>query len=267
MQTELDLAREALRRVEQRPGALIYDPDAAKLARRLGFVPDFWQQEFLTATEQSILLNCSRQSGKSTCTALLALFEALTIPRSLILLLSPSLRQSGELIRKVYDFYAALGGLIGWYPSERETILTLELVNGSRIVSLPGKDGTVRGYSGARLIIIDEAARTADDLYYAIRPMLAISGGRLILLSTPFGKRGFFFEAWDKGGADWRRFEIPAPQCPRISAEFLDQERRNMGEYFYLQEYFSVFMDAQTAAFGYEDVMAARNEDVEIWTY
>jgi hypothetical protein len=209
--------------MERGPGALIYDPDAASFARRLGFEPDPWQIELLTCTDQDVLLNCSRQSGKSTCAALIGLFEALTVARSLILLLSPSLRQSGELIRKVYDFYNQLGHQTGYYPSERETVLTLELQNGSRIVSLPGKEGTVRGYSGARRIILDEAAQVKDELYYSIRPMLAVSGGRLMLLSTPYGKRGFFFEAWSKGGQDWRRFEVPAPLCPRISPEFLEQ--------------------------------------------
>jgi hypothetical protein len=80
-----------------------------------------------------------------------------------------------------------------------ESALRLELRNGSRIVSLPGDETTVRGYSGVRLLVVDEAARVPDDLYFSIRPMLAVSGGRLVCLSTPFGKRGFFYEAWTEG--------------------------------------------------------------------
>jgi hypothetical protein len=87
------------------------------------------------------------------------------------------------------------------------------------------------------LLIIDEAARVPDDLYRAVRPMLAVSKGRLICLSTPYGKRGFFWEAWARGGDDWRRFEAPAAQCPRIAAEFLEQEKRAMGESWFRQEY------------------------------
>src|SRR5262249_58061446 len=82
-----------------------------------------------------------------------------------------------------------------------ESVLRCELANGSRIVSLPGTERTVRGYSKADLIIIDEAARVEDSLLVATRPMMAVSegGGRLIALSTPAGKRGWFYEAWING--------------------------------------------------------------------
>lgn len=63
-----------------------------------------------------------------------------------------------------------------------------------------------------------------DALYYAIRPMLAVSGGRLMMLSTPHGRRGVFFEAWDHG-TEWKRYRVPATECPRISPEFLEEER------------------------------------------
>ncbi len=264
VESRSDLARRIMRRLSQGSGALVSDPDAASFARRLGFIPDPWQAELLTSAAPQILLNCSRQSGKSTVTALLALYEALTVAESLILLLSPSLRQSSELIRKVYEFYGQLGRESGYFPSERETILTLELSNGSRIVSLPGKEGTIRGYSGAALLIIDEAAQTADALYYAVRPMLAVSGGRLILLSTPFGTRGFFYEVWDKGES-WERYEVPATKCPRIPSAFLEAERKSMPEWFYLQEYLCEFQDSQASAFRREDVDAALAEKVELW--
>jgi hypothetical protein len=67
--------------------------------------------------------------------------------------------------------------------------------------------------------------------------MLASSRGRLICLSTPFGKRGFFYDCWVKGGADWHRIEIPATQVPRFRADFLAKERRALGESWYRQEY------------------------------
>lgn len=246
---------------------LLSDPDAASFARRLGFEPDPQQTALLTCTDPEILVNCTRQWGKSTTIACTSLFTALSEPDSLILLLSPSQRQSGELFRKVQDFYYAYGKAAGYYPSERETVLTLQLTNGSRIVSLPGKEGTIRGFSGARLIVIDEAARVPDELYYAIRPMLAVSGGHLIAMSTPYGKRGWWFEAWT-GPHHWTRFRVPATECPRIPPEFLAQERLSMPEWYFLQEYMCEFQEAETAAFRYEDVMAALNDEkVEAWTF
>ena len=54
--------------------------------------------------------------------------------------------------------------------------------------------------------------------------MLAVSGGSLMMLSTPYGKRGVFYEEWT-GGHGWERYEVPASQCPRISEDFLEEER------------------------------------------
>src|SRR5262249_25704588 len=88
---------------------------------------------------------------------------------------------------------------------------------------------------------IDEAARVPDELYRAVRPMLAVSNGRLICLSTPYGKRGFFHDAWANGGDDWHRIEVPADRINRITPQFLEQERRALGPSWYLQEYFCRF--------------------------
>jgi hypothetical protein len=235
--------------------------DPAALAVGSGLPPDRWQTEFLRSTEPRVLLNCSRQSGKSTVTALLAVHTALYDPGALVLLLSPSLRQSQELFRKALDTYRALENPV---PVEAESALRLELENGSRIVSLPGKEQTVRGFSGVRLLAIDEAARVADDLYFSIRPMLAVSGGRLVALSTPFGTRGWWYEAW-RSPEPWQRFQIPAEQCPRISAAFLDEERRTMGDWWFRQEYGCDFLDAETQPFAREDIDRAFEEEVEPW--
>jgi hypothetical protein len=67
--------------------------------------------------------------------------------------------------------------------------------------------------------------------------MLAVSQGRIICLSTPYGRRGFFHDAWAKGGEDWHRIEVPATQIPRIRPDFLEQERRGLGESWFRQEY------------------------------
>jgi hypothetical protein len=215
-----------------------------------GMTPDPWQRELLTSTANRVLLNCARQSGKSTLAAAIALREALLRPPALILLLSPSQRQSAELFRRVLDLNRAIGCPL---TPVQESVLRIELSNGSRIVSLPGKEQTVRSFSGVRLLCVDEAARTADDLYRAVRPMLAVSQGRMILLSTPFGKRGFFWEAWSSS-EPWQRFEVPAAQCPRIAATFLEQERRELGERHYAQEFGCSFEEAVGQVFRSDDI-------------
>jgi hypothetical protein len=163
----------------------------------------------------------------------LALKTALLEAGSLVLLLSPSLRQSGELFRKVAGFYRRLGRPI---PSEKENALSLELDNHSRIVSLPSTEETIRGYSGVSLLVIDEAARVPGELYRSVRPMLATSKGRLVALSTPFGKQGWFYDAW-RGSSAWERVRVTAWDCPRIGKDWLEKERREQGDVWFRQEY------------------------------
>jgi hypothetical protein len=268
------------------PGASAPAPSARSLARDLagaldpcvlaeaaGVSPDPWQAGVLRSPASRLLLNCSRQSGKSLVAALLGLHAAAYEPGALVLLLSPTLRQSGELFRQLKAAYAALVATGFPLPpgaaATAETLLRLELANGSRIVSLPGQEHTIRGYSRVRLLVVDEAARVPDALYLSVRPMLAVSRGRLVALSTPFGTRGWWYEAWraaERGEASWERYAVPATDCPRISAEFLAEERRTLGEWWYEQEYLCRFLDAETQAFRREDVDRAQAEEIEAWT-
>ena len=235
--------------------------DPVALAETAGFSPDPWQVRLLRSTAARVLLNCSRQAGKSTTAATLAVHTAVYQPESLVLLLSPSLRQSQELFKKALAcFQKALGPV----PATTESALRLELENGSRIISLPGSQDTVRGFSGVRLLVVDEAARVANDLYLAVRPMLAVSGGRLLALSTPFGTRGWWYDAW-RSTEPWERYEIPAQVCPRISAAFLEEERRAMGSWWFSQEYECQFQDGETQPFRREDVERAFSEQVDQW--
>ena len=207
---------------------------AVSIMSQLGLEPDPWQVEVLTTDHPRILLNCCRQAGKSTVVAILGLVQALTVSGTKVLLLSRSHRQSMELLHNLTVLYERFKNL----PSPvRHNIEELEFVNHSRIIALPCKEDTIRGYANIDLLVIDEAARVPDDLYRAVRPMLAVSNGRLILLSTPYGKRGFFFDCWSRNSGDWLRFEVPAEKIPRINPKFLDEERRNLGDSYFRQEY------------------------------
>jgi len=233
--------------------------DPVLFARKLGFNPDSWQEKVLSSSSKRLILNCSRQSGKSTTASILALHRAIFYPENLVLLVSPSLRQSSELFRKVGEQIKMLKVKPKLLEDNK---LSCTLDNKSRIVSLPSSEGTIRGYSGASLIIEDEASRVDDELYRAIRPMLAVSNGRLILMSTPFGKRGHFFEEWDKGG-NWEKVKITAYECPRISEEFLQEERASLGDWWHGQEYKCEFVEPIDSVFGYELIMSALSRDVE----
>ncbi len=240
---------------------LLLAMDPVRFSQAAGLDPDPWQRDVLRSTASRMLLNCSRQLGKRSTTATLAVWTALYDPGALVLLLSPSLRQSQELFRKCLDCYRAVDRPV---PAFAESALRLELENGSRIVSLPGTEGAIRGFSAVRLLIVDEAARVEDSLYLSVRPMLAVSAGRLIALSTPFGTRGWWYEAW-RGIEPWERYEVPATMCPRIPPAFLAEERRNMGEWWFEQEFMCRFMDAQTQMFTRDEVDRAFAEEVDVW--
>jgi hypothetical protein len=215
--------------------AMALDPSLLLEAR--GLAPDPWQRALLLSTDRQILLNCSRQSGKSTVVSALALHTALFAPDSLVLLLSPSQRQSGEIFRKVLDIYHALDRPL---RAVYKTQLRLELANGSRVLCLPGREGTIRSFSGVSLLVLDEAARIPDDLYRSVRPMLAVSRGQLVALSTPFGQRGWFWQEWE-GNGPWKRVRITWRDCPRISPEFIAEETRALGPDWVRQEYECAF--------------------------
>jgi hypothetical protein len=224
-----------------------------------GITPDPWQARVLRSPAPRKLLNCARQAGKSSVSAALALHVALHEPESLTLILSPSERQSGELAHTIWSYYKRLGRPV---PADAENKLTLELETGSRIKALPSKEANIRGFPRVRLLIIDEAAWVPDELYYSMLPVLAVSGGDAIALSTPFGKRGWFFKEWTEGGDDWERVEIPATKCPRISAAFLEEQRRRMPAARYESEYECKFTETDDQVFAYEDIMGALDADL-----
>ncbi len=235
--------------------------DPAAVSASVGVRLDPWQEQLVRATEDS-LVNASRQSGKSFAAAILADHTALYRPGSLTLVLSSSERQGREVFRTCVAAYRTLDRPTA---AESENALSLELTNASRIVVLPSTSGTIRGFAAVDLLILDEAARIEDETYLSVRPMLAVSGGRIVAMSTPYGRRGWWWEAWRSGSEAWRRFEVPASECPRISPAFLDEERRTLGDWWFRQEYGCEFMDAQSAAFREADVMAAIHPEVVAW--
>ena len=235
--------------------------DPVAFARdRLAFHPDPVQSAVLASRSQNVILNCTRQWGKSTLTAAHAVFTAWHEPESLILILSPTARQSGELVRKAAVFLSRLGVR---RRGDGDNKISLLLPNGSRIVGLPGTEATDRGFSGVRLLLVDEAARVDDDLYLAMRPVLAVSGGDSWLISTPFGARGFFFHrAWVEGGPGWNRIRVPATDCPRILPENLARDRIAMGDRWFRQEYLCEFAATEETLFPEELIRKAINYDV-----
>lgn len=248
--------------------------DPILFAESVGKPPDEWQKTILTYPGQQLILNVCRQGGKSTFAGIRALYLALNKAGALVLVISPSQRQSAELLLKVKECLRAMA-----VPPvlEADNQLSLTFENDSRIISLPANEQTIRGFSAVDLLIEDEAADVPDGLHNAIRPMLAVSGGRMILMGTPNGRRGHFFEAWENGGDLWERIEVKAEKIPRYTPGFLAREkedmyRRGQGDK-YRQEYECAFVNAAEGRV-YAGYDAERNAVEELpsgrfdeWTY
>jgi len=238
--------------------------DPIKFAQELGLEPDPWQRQALTWTGSKMALVCARQMGKSTVSAVLALHKILYKPRSLVLLVSPSARQSQELFRKVNDLLKLFPGRV---EKVEDNKLSCELRNGSRCVSLPGSENTIRGYSGVSLLIADEASRIPDHIFATISPMVSVSKGRILLLSTPAGKRGFFYEIYCGDEPGWTRISVDATACPRITPEFLERERNQIGTYYFNQEYMVHWIEPEGSLFTLEEVERAVSDEYSAWNF
>ncbi len=216
----------------------------------------------MRAEARRLLILCNRQAGKTTTIGAKAAQGMIYAP-GLYLIIAPTLRQSKLLFRKVRAVYKRLEGV----PRiVKDTDTQLELENGSQLVALPGDDdANIRGYSAPRAIYVDEAARVIDKVYTALRPMLAASStSQLIALTTPYGRRGWFYEAWETG-TDWERITITAKDCPHITAEFLAEEKEGMSDWQFRAEYLCEFTDTNEAFFSSEMIEAMVDNTLEAW--
>lgn len=223
------------------------------------------QENILRSNNKRIIINCHRQWGKSQMSSFLCLHRAIYHPRSLCLLVAPSLRQSSENFRKILD--ALNLGAVG--PEMLEsTKLSLMLPNQSRILALPGSQRTIRGFSRPDIIVIDEAAQAADELYEALFPMFVRNpAGQLILASSSWIKgQGFFYHLWAEAEG-WEKIRIRASENPRLDPAILAEARLQLSASAYARDFECEFTEAEDALFRYNDIKAATDDDLEAMVF
>ena len=189
---------------------------------------------------------CGRRVGKSQGAGWVAAHHVVEREGRTALCISPTQRQSGELFRLGK---AAIVKALPDASFPTDNRLSVELPNGSRLLSLPGDPGTVRGLT-ASLVVLDETQSLPDgghELFASVRPMLATMGGRMIVLGTPSDRVGLLLDMWEGDIAlDWQKLHVPSTECPRISAAFLESERRLLGDAIFRREYLAEFSASQT---------------------
>ena len=226
--------------------------------------PDPWQTEALTTSNLENHVLVHRQGGKSEIIAVKAITLALTEDDALILCVSRSWRQSIELARKIRKALTRYQQALLKQHSELDYVdlglLTdmkseFELPNGSRIVSLPPNEETIRGYSKPRLVVLDEASRIPDDVYLCLRPMrLASPNMELWMISTPFGQRGFFYrESLNPTIKKFKHTVQDALRLGRVSEQFIDDERKK-GDLYYRQEFMCEFLSNMQSLFNRKEL-------------
>lgn len=236
----------------------------AEFAReRLGLKLDARQAALLDGMGNRVVLNCTRQWGKSTVAAAMAVHRAVTRKDSLILVVGPVKRPAVEFLAKARGFVAQLGLPVKGAPGHQPSLM---LPNGSRILGLPGKTDNNRGFSRVSLLVVDEAAFMTDEQYFAVKPAIAVGGGDLWMMSTSGAREGFFYEQCMEEDPEWTKLRVTAPECPWISQKVLDEDRKRMGEKKFAREYLCRFGDAEGALFCGETVERAVKAEVRRMT-
>lgn len=203
---------------------------------------DVWQADFITSPNEDTLFNCARQTGKSQSVSLKTAFRTKWLKRW-VAVLAPTLRQSSVIYRR-----SRLWLIRDNTEFARATAHELEVVNGGTFAALPGDrpDLSIRGDTIDDLVV-DEASRIKDTLIAAATPATATRNSTITYLTTPAGKQGVFWEAWDKQDW-WRKIKVKAVDCPRIKPEFLEREKKRLGA-LYAQEYECEFLDSPGGLF------------------
>jgi len=230
-----------------------------------------YQELVLNSKHQRILVLIHRQGAKSTTAATLIKAQTMRYPDTDCLIISPSQRQSDQTLRRIKNIEHKLSYNL---PKVSNAVRSIEYKNRSRVIALPGEEDTIRGFTPA-LLVADEASRIMDDVYAAISPMLAVGKGRFVLLSTAFGKRGYFFKTYEQYATitantaqngkseEWLVINVTADQCPSIDPEFLESERKILGEKLFNQEYMNTFNDPVNAVIPQSTILAALDESIK----
>jgi hypothetical protein len=203
------------------------------------FKPNKIQQKVLDANSKRLILCCNRQWGKSTVIALKALHYAMEHPKSVIVVVSRTEKQGGELLARALDFASLLKLPKRRVPGYTHSIL---LPNEAKIYAISHSTETAPSRT-ADVLIFDEAAVVSDAVFSVTLPFVARTGGAVWILSTPRGQVGFFYNFWHDKDPQWTRIFSTVEDCPEIPKEFVELHRKG-APHLFRQEFYCEFTPA-----------------------
>ena len=206
---------------------------------------DLWQKEVVQEIlkgEKDICVRSGRQCGKSTCIAIgVGEFAVSQKGKGDIIVISHTEKQAYLLFSKIRDYLLDKHKDKIKKPHTRNiTKSEINLVTGISVRCLPcGTDGTtLRGYT-AKIVVADEAAYMGTAIFDAVVPTLSVTKGKLVLLSTPKGIGNFFYDSYNN--PSFKTWHVSSEDSPRISKEFLEEQKRTKTKLVYRQEYLGEF--------------------------
>lgn len=227
--------------------------------------PDPWQVRLLSTdparneADQMVLTLVGRQAGKSTTCACLA-YDDFSRGKTVILF-AKALRQSTELFRRVLTFKNTDPFCP---PIVRQTQTELEAHprHGGRIIVVPATD-QARGMTADTILGDEVAFITPDDAITQFFPMRK-PGGRILLVSTPHLRQGYFYDTFMDPAANVRRIKAVSMETTRADRlEQIEFDRRTMPEATFRREHLVEFIGAGTPLVSWEALENATTTEVQ----
>lgn len=225
-----------------------------------GWEPRSFQKKFMKSEKRRVIVVTSRQVGKSEVTAVKAVWKAWLFPNQFILVLSPTIRQSQELFKKIKRNVTSK--TVIYEDVIRMTQTEIEFSNGSIIKVIPGRETSVRGFT-ADVVIIDEAAYVDEAVIGAVEPVIAVRRGQLIMISTPGPPRGYFYNVWVNGDEKiWEKIKATFEEA-NYDPEFVENYRRTHTEVEFKREILGLFADDEgSSLFTMEYVESVMSDEI-----
>lgn len=197
-----------------------------------------------------VVCKAHRQAGKSYMCEGVLLHYALNYPNTISAMISPTLNQSRnvfkELISAIYES--------GVVKRKNETLLEIEMINGSRIFFRSSEMGeALRGYHINGILILDEASYLSEDIAQLVLPWRQVAKAPMLVVSTPKLKTGLFFRYYSMGiekqdgivTIDWNDYDT----TPLLSKEQIETYRKILPRNQFKSEILGEFLDMEGMVF------------------